>query len=353
MDILVLNPNLEIIDVIDTYESLIWTERYNNYGDFELYTKLPNDLLSVLDTDNYLKIADSDRLMVIEDFQIKTDVENGSGLIVKGRSGESLLDRRIIWNQTVIDGDLQNGIKKLIDENLISPTDTDREIPKFIFDLTDDENITTLDATAQFTRKNLGESTIKLCQASSVGFRVIFDSENDTLRFQLYFGKDRSYSQLENPYVIFSKEFDNLINSDYSKNKSNLKTLTVVAGEGEGAARKLKIVGSGVGLARREMETDARDLSQTVDGVVISDAEYYAQLEQRGLEDLSENSTDDKFDCEVDTTSMFKYGVDFFLGDIIQIVSEYGVEAKARVKEIIRSKNTNGVSIYPTLEIIN
>jgi len=174
-----------------------------------------------------------------------------------------------------------------------------------------------------------------------------------SLVFKLYSGVDRSYNQFTNPHVVFSREFDNILNSEYSKSKTQFKNLTVVAGEGEGLARKTKVVGSGVGISRREMYTDARDLSQTTESGSLTDEVYYAQLEQRGLEDLAENKIENKFDNQVDVSGIFKYGEDFFLGDIVQIVSEYGVEARARVTEIIRSQNSSGISIYPTFKILD
>ncbi len=51
--------------------------------------------------------------------------------------------------------------------------------------------------------------------------------------FELYAGFDRSYDQTENPYVIFSPKFENIINSNYIESKASLKTVTLVGGEGE------------------------------------------------------------------------------------------------------------------------
>lgn len=39
---------------------------------------------------------------------------------------------------------------------------------------------------------------------------------------------------------------------------------------------------------------------------------------------------------------------DFFLGDMVQIVNEYGIEGKARVTEFIRSQSKEGLDSYPT-----
>jgi hypothetical protein len=190
-----------------------------------------------------------------------------------------------------------------------------------------------------------------LCAANNIGFKITLSDTNQFV-FKLYSGVDRSYDQFDNPYVIFSPTFENIVNSNYSKSKKGLKTITLVAGEGEGTARKTAIVGLGSGVSRREMYTDAKDLSQTVNDVPISDADYYAQLALKGIEDLVKNGTKELFDGEVDTTQMFKYGVDFFMGDVTQLVNEYGIKAKARVTEIIHSQSTSGIEVYPTFTII-
>lgn len=49
---------------------------------------------------------------------------------------------------------------------------------------------------------------------------------------------------------------------------------------------------------------------------------------------------------------MFKYGDDFFLGDVVQIEDEYGNEGKVRIIEVITSVNNEGAFIYPTFKSI-
>lgn len=352
MDLIILDTELNIIDIIDTFESSIWTERYIGYGDFEIYAKVSDQLISIATQECYVKISESDRIMIVEEANIKSDPDNGSTILIKGRSYESIIARRIIWKQTILTGNLQNGIKKLMDENAITPSDTDREIPNLTFLSSTDPEITSLTVDMQFTYDDLYESIVKLCSAHNIGFKITLSDDLSGFVFELYNGVNRSYDQLTNPFVVFSKEYDNLLNSDYSKSTTNKKTLTLVAGEGEGESRKTEIVGNGIGLERREMYTDARDISQTVDSVLISDVTYYAQLNQRGLQDLSENAGESSFDSQVDTLSNFKYGVDFFLGDIVQVVSEYGISIKARVTELIRSQSASGIETYPKFTII-
>lgn len=356
MELLVLDKNLESIFIIDNFESLIWTERYFKCGDFEIYTTVTEDLLKYAKQDNYLWYKDSEHVMIIEGVQITSDVEDGNCLIINGRSLESMLDRRIIWKQTVLSGNFQDGIKKLIDENVISPEIVERKIENFIFKVSEDEKITTLTIDAQFEMgDNLYDAIQKLCESKKVGFRITLSVDNQFV-FELYSGIDRSYDQDLIPYVIFSPKFDNLINSNYLESTKTLKTIALVGGEGEDTNRKTMIVesenGGGSGLTRRELFVDARGISTTVDGHEISGSEYNEQLKQKGTEELSANSTTKSFEGQVETTRLFVYGVNFFKGDIVQIENEYGIQSKSRVIEVVRSQATDGVDVYPTFETV-
>ena len=88
MELLVLDTNFKTIAVIDTFESVIWTDRYCKCGDFEIYTSINSHDLAVLQEDNYLWSRDSEHLMIIDQLEITTDTENGKHLTVTGQSLE-------------------------------------------------------------------------------------------------------------------------------------------------------------------------------------------------------------------------------------------------------------------------
>lgn len=352
MEVYVLDTSFEAVAVVDEFESLIWTDRYDEAGDFELYMSMDRNLLNYIKQDYYLWSPDSDHVMIIEQIQITSDVEDGNQLIVTGRSLESILDRRIVWGQTILDGDFQNAVQRLLNDSIISPSIEDRKIENFTFKASEDPLITGLTIDTQYTGDNLYEVICNLCTKNSIGFKVTLTEENK-FEFQLYAGEDRSYDQTDNPYVIFSPNFENIINSNYLESKQNLKNVTLVAGEGEGASRKTSTVGSGSGLDRRELFTDARQISSDIgDGETLSDSEYKEQLDQKGTESLAEYQSTTSFEGEVEATIMFKYGTDFFIGDIVQIANEYGHEGRAYISEIVMSQSESGVSIYPTFKTI-
>lgn len=307
MELLILNSNLESIAVVDTFESFIWTDRYYECGDFEIYVTASPYLFSILSPNNYIWTKESDRLMIIEDVRIKYDSENGSRMVVTGQSIESLLNRRIVWTQTTLSGNLQTGIQQLLNENAISPSISVRQINNLVFVASTDPRITVLTVDAQFAiGSDLYESIRGLCKAADIAFKITLSSTNQFL-FTLYVGEDRSYAQLTKPYVEFSQNFDNIVSSDYSESVKSFKNVGLVIGEGTGAAQKTAIVNGTVsGLARRETCVDASSLSQTVDSVLIPLEDYMAQLSQKGTEDLATHGLIKAFEGQIDTSRMYK-----------------------------------------------
>lgn len=356
MNIYVLNEKLEKITVLDKFESLIWTERYNTTGDFEIYTVMNQNMYSSLKEDYYLQSDDSDCLMIIEDIQINSDVEEGNKLIVTGRSLESILDRRIVWNLTIVNDNIQNVIEKLLNENIISPSDEKRKISNFIFERIDDERLSNITINSQYYGETILEIIEKICSSNNIGFRIVLTNDNK-FKFSLYIGEDRSYDQLKNPYVIFSPKFDNVISSNYLESKKNYKNVALVAGEGEGSNRKTVTVipdssdenyTEETDLNRRELYVDARDISSSA---ILSDTkttQYEDQLLQRGKEYLKESEITKSFEGETETTKIFVYGIDFFIGDVVQIANEYGMESKSRITEIVKSQSSTGINVFPT-----
>lgn len=353
MNVTVLDTLYQAIAVIDACESLIWTDRYQKYGDFELYTGMGSQFLKYMKDGYYLVSNESEHAMIVETKEIETDSETGNHVKVSGRSLESILLRRIVWSQTTISGNLQNGIKRLITDAIILPSIPARKIDNFVFKDSTDPAITKLSVEAQFTGDNLYDAIVSLCEPNDLGFKVTLNEANQ-LVFELYKGADRSFAQMSNPFVIFSPKFDNIVGSNYLESTSNYKNVSLIGGEGEGSDRTFAVadLASAIGLARREMFTDARDLSTDNGDTKISASEYQAQLIERGNSDLAENKKELSFDGEVEAYDPFYYGKDFFMGDIVQISNEYGIEGAARVTEFIHSYSNIGPKCYPTFTVI-
>ena len=353
MELIISNKNFEVVGIADVFKSFIWTDRYNKCGDFELYTEVTNELLDLMQQDYYVQIKESDHTMIISDIQIETEVEEGNYLKVTGNSLEYILKRRYIYPQTSYEGSLQDAIEDMLTDHIINPSNTKRKISNFLFQASEDTRITSLEINAQYTGDDLYTVISELCQQNNIGFQIVL---NDSFQFvfSLYVGENRSYSQSENPFVLFSPEFENVIDSNYLCSSVDYSNVTLVAGEGEENNRKTLLVGDtdAEGLYRRELFTDARDLSSQQDGQTLSNDQYTELMRQRGNEVLHENRIMRTFEGEVETTRLFVYGEDFFLGDIVQIANAYNMEYTSRIVEIVFSEDTNGYSVFPSFEII-
>lgn len=356
MELLVLNSNFEAFGVIDIFKSLIWTDRYYGFGDFELTASPNNKILASVLNGKYLYFTESEHLMRLEDINIKSNAEQGKNIIVKGRSIETILEQRIIWNQTILTGGFQDGILKLLEENAIDPNDTSRKISLLEYEESTDPAITSLEVDSQFLGETLYSAITNLCLSKKVGYKIILTNQNK-FKFKLYAGTDRSRDQLLNPYVVFSPKFENLINSDYLTTNKFAKTVTLVAGEtGIENVRTALVVecaqGAGTELDRREMFTDAGSVTRSYAGGTLTDEEYIEQLFSKGQEDLASNVIVETFEGQADATRLYKYNEDFFMGDIVQVENEYGQEGRSRVTELIYSHDPTGIKIYPTFNTI-
>ena len=351
--------------IVDTYKSLIWTDRYNKSGDFELVVTASEENFDIFQNGNYIMSDISDHTMIIEDLQVTTDVEAGAFIIITGRSVESILDRRIVWEQTTITKNtgFVNAISKLLSDSITNPSINTRKISNFSNTISVNDpalynDQLKIDKDMQFTGDNLYDVIEKICNIYNIGFEIRFyTNPNETpynFELQLYRGSDRSYDQNTLPYIEFSPDFDNLINSDYKLVTSIYKNVTLVAGEGEGIDRTTVSINSDVysGLYRRELYTDARDLSSNVDGGTLTPEEYQDVLINRGLSKLTETRVESNFDAKVDHTQPYIYGQDYNMGDIVQFQNQFGISYRVRVVESIYSESENGIEQYPTFEVI-
>ena len=372
INISVLNSNLECVAIIDRYKSFIWTERYYEPGEFELCLPVTSKYAQDIQKDMFLTIKTSKRAMVVESIKIESDNEDGNYYLISGRSLESILDRRIVWKQTVVDGKIQDAIHRLIDEAFIGAEtwegstykfDPRRRISNFVF-----ANNSAIDVSyvekAQYMGDSILDIVTKVCKAYHVGFKI--ELVNNYFVFTMIKGKDRTHDQNDNNYVVFSPSLDNLLSSNYLESIKNYKNVLRIAGEGEGATQTFIThyiefddvnASEMVGFKRREIYVDCHDVSSVTSGNVTMDVQQYTNtLVQKGVEKLVDLVPETAFEGEIDATIQYEYGNDtngYNIGDICEINNEYGISDNVRVTEVVRTWEADGYTCIPTLESIS
>lgn len=385
MDALILDRSFNTQCIIDGFESFIWTDRYREPGDFEIYMPVERAPLEYMIEGYYVWIEASDRLMIIEDLTITSDAEEGPHVKLTGRTLESLLDRHVVYHRTVINGSLQDGIRKLLTEQAIDPRSEHRQLPGLRFVDNTDERVTELTMNAEYLGEDLLTIVEEQCELNDLGFKVVYNEEEGTFDFSLYFGDDRSYSQEDLPWVVFSSRYDNLLGSNYYESKKELRTAAIVIGaesdDWEQAIVQVEGRPEMTGIDRREMCVDASDIDVPEKVVVDEDAIrdqmgdadereiqkaiaaaqaradaenqenwniYINALMEKGRIELSKTYITEAFEGTIAASIQFIYGRDFFIGDVVQVRDQFGKEAASRITEVMRSHDVGGETLTPT-----
>ena len=339
----VLNQSLKRIAVVDDYTSLIWAKRYNDIGAVDLQIEATTENLQLFKKYNYISRDDDDAVYRIEAVELDTSVEEANYLIVGAYDCKKILNQRIVWNQLNFKGTVENFIRKIITDNIIDPVNSQRRINNFLLKpargFADEIE-------AQTTYDNVGEKVIELCAANNYGWRITL--EGGAWYFDLYKGVDRSEWQGQYPHVVFSPDYDNLSSTKYTMDASEYKNVALVAGEGEGVQRKSRTLGNAAGIDRFEVFVESNVSSTTEEGDLV---DYYEALIADGKEQLAERATTTSFEGEIDPT-MYRYKVDYNLGDIVTVRNEYGISANARIIEVAETWDSEGYSIDPVFEFM-
>lgn len=338
---IVMNDQFQRLAVIEDYTSFIWTTRYYAVGDFELCVDVNAQNMALFKQDYFILREDDENIGIIEDIVIQRNEDGNEILIVSGRFLGGILGRRIIAAQTTVSGKISACVNKLITDNIIDPEIAARQIDNFV--LGDYDIAQTMKA--QYTGKNLLDTISGICETYGLGFKVTLNDDNQFV-FQMYEGTDRTYDQNVNPWVIFSDAYDNLLSSEYEENYQNIATAVLVAGEGEGSARKTAWVTDGAtGLDRHEVYKDQRNI-QSDDGE-ISDAEYTQLLQESGQESLTNYTTAFTGNVYFDNIT---YKQDINVGDLCVIENtRWGIYINSRLVEVIESVSETGeYTIVPT-----
>jgi hypothetical protein len=359
-----LNEDFDAIDIVENYDSAIWTERYGDVGDFEIFGVVNTQLLTVATTATYIFNAATSSIMVIEKVKIEFFEEDANTITISGRAFESFLDRRVA----------------LTAKTLLNPTDP--RISQIICDLVSDafgpadplrhwEDLVVINETTSPLPKlqtdvslqislgdNLLETVTKLCVASGLGFRCKFSPVDSKMHFIIYEGIDRTVQG--EGMIVFSDLYDNLITASDEIVFTQVKNTELVVGNAVDPVTNVPILPVIVGdkqwkgLNRRETFFQAQqDKIVYINATTqrdMTDAEYIAALTLAGANDLNNAAYQSfkNFAGEIIETPQCTYGDHFNLGDIILFRAISATDTAARLDGITFSDDANnGKTLAP------
>ena len=284
-DFYFLNQNFEAVHKLTQFESLMWVEKYDEPGSFEIYAPPLPEIKAAAQINNYFTTTKSDRMMIVEELETTVSPENGPRLIIRGRSLESILDRRVIFLKCYFrdnipepdpdegqygSNNLEDAVRQILDYMYINPTtkdpvtgvespDTDREMPlvfqystesvplvdnyqrriidsndeNLLVDHLDDEPINEIQLKdCEFNKGTNGLTIVEtIVKSRGLGFKITKRDDNKFV-FRLIKGKKRTSDQTQNSMVIFSPTFSNIKNTKFKESYAeNYKNFVYTEGE--------------------------------------------------------------------------------------------------------------------------
>lgn len=416
-DLYVLDKSTKrVIHVEESFSSLVWTDRYQESGDFVLTIPESDMDYSFYKRGNYLVMDEGKQPMVIE--SIDSTIGNEESKVeIKGRTLSSVLERRINASKALTvqtdsvnySGDISDVVQSIINDEIIDPkmqiyywrhkTDTgetedgyDRDHPTRNW-----KEIQTLDSPERkienFIYRNSNASgavdkkfdklmsvydiLVSFSKKLKTGFRVIF--ENGNLVLETYQGTDRTSGQKLENVVMFNDIMDNIISINSYEDQSSYKNVGLAYSDGAYSpvdfnASFSSSIFSGYtwvvddpdkaedyykGLDRFEVPFDARS-SASVSNWDPSDY-YYPEDStepEQSIEEKVKSVGDTEFDSgdydfvsltegEIDPLVRYEFGVDYFLGDTVEITNPSGVVMTAIIDEVVTSYDDSGKIVTP------
>ena len=359
MEIYILDSLYRRIEVVDRFESLIWTERFSALGDFELKLHSTHENRMRFKEGTRLAIADSHRVMTVETVEDSTDKDGRANLRIKGRSLEKILDSRLargsmadlttepkwvlegtpveianqIFHDICVTGILDVGdIIPFVNEGSIFPADTiDPPSEEIIYEI---------------EPKTVYSAIKTLCDLYLIGFRLVLDFDTSQLYFDVYTGSDRTTRQTTFPAIVFSPGLDNLQNTSELTSSALYKNVAyVISPVGSEIVYAQDVDPSTNGFEREVLIVKADDITDE-DPLIASE-----KMIQKGKEELGKYRRLQAFDGELNINSQYKYGRDYNLGDLVQFRNSDGLTNDMQITEQIFVSDREGDRSYPTLTV--
>lgn len=336
MELYIMDGNLDVIGAVSAYDSILWTDKFYEPGSFKATFIFSNEMNRWLQCGHILYKDDEPQPGIITRKYMKLNKRGEQTIQVQGYMASRLLNRRIIWEKTILNGTPEEAMRQLVSQQAISPVIGARKMP--LISLGELKGYGGV-ISKQVTYENLQDALKAIAKTSGLGYRLRLNIPKKQFLFEVLQGEDRTAGS-SHP-CIFSRDFQNVYTQDYSEDMSNYRNVCLIGGTGEDVDRTLAIVGDATGMERYEMFYNAALLDADA-----PDDEYIARLSQKGAEKLSCYDKARSFENKVNWSRAMRHD----LGDYVTCTDEqWGITMDAQITEIEKGYSREGESYVVTL----
>lgn len=360
----VFDKNLRKINTIRKYTFAQYVDKFRDIGTFKITAQLVDENLYLLQDSQFYVLFDGVVFGRVDKVLKDSDSEYDKTIEITGPLAPVFFTQRVNYKTINYNGTTARYVGALISHNI----PTDKSDPRHLDINVKYEDEDYLDANCRkISRKKTGgymwdEMSLAMKQDNlGVFFEPNFDSlknisDEDGTQIQAWnltvsAGKDRTKDNTQgNTPIVFSQSVSNIKRSTYALNSEDYCNSAVVAGEGEGDARKWFTFdvnskeskfepNSGWGL--RELFIDARDIqSKTEDGeTTMTDEEYKKALNDRADSKAVDSMLTKSYSSTVILANdKYVYNRDYKKGDIVTVVDkEIGVTLDAQITTVTKT----------------
>lgn len=359
-DIFIMNSHYAPSALLENYESFVWTERYDEFGDFEI--KYPRGAIdaSSIAPGTFIGAGFSDRIMRVERIEDGLEDSGSRMVTIKGVSIESILKKRILWKDQLGLGEeprwtLLNlapagwvgwaahravGSEAPYEPNRISPGLAGGNSFEYFEDIPLPTNRLDMTWEAPFNAWDFIKNLLNEYELGIRFYRNMYVTSTTTM-MDCYTGADRSVEQRNNPAIVFSPMNETI---------SNLSLLNSIEDYATSARVWSK---SGFTQYPDTVPFDLRGHNRYEIYVNVSETDGILPATQRldeGKRELSNRKKVYMLDGEIPQNLPYKYREDYNLGDLVSLRDDDGHTRTMRiVEQIFSNDKSNGLRSYPAL----
>ena len=216
MELLLLDKNFQICGLIDDFSSLVWNRKYYECGNFNLQIgiKYWEQFRNAM----YIYSKEFRETGILKTLSYKTTTQ-GTDIQRSGQFLESILaDRAINKTQNFKNMITEDIIRSLVNTFCINAGT--RSISNLVLG---ERRGLGRSRTMQMTGDNLLDRIYELCKEDELSIQLWYDFDNNKMVFEVWQGLDRRDTQNINTWAIFSRNFENILEDEYSVDETQYK----------------------------------------------------------------------------------------------------------------------------------
>lgn len=339
------------------FDSLIWTERFETAGEFQLVVENDVSILTTLPIGSLVSHTDTTEVMLVENHEIDRDSKKALKISVSGRTFETFSENRttigsgysltdpITGNQlTEIHTSTTSAalVESILKTALQSGSAATEDV---ISNLVVRKVIRDPDVAMDYVvnRGDIYTRVLEYLKIAHAGIKAIRpNGAQTTLDLVIYDGLDLTGS------VIFYAQYEDLDDAKYFWSNKAYKTHAKIAAKIYWRLyRNRDLVSDVTGLNRRVIYLDANDLEGNYTPPAASDV-----ISARGQAILDVSPMISLVQAKISKTAKPKFKYDYDMGDLVTVFGEFGIAQPMRVVEHVLTVDKKGILGFPSLSAI-